>query len=396
MMGKDSLNNDASKKSKKTKKVKLLRNPFADSFLSDSHRREGKDLNFSNPFLDSKGLLLKEDGSDGGHNDDNDDGEEDEERVVQARRETLAALDPKNKNASKHAEFKSLKVRQPILQDEQGYYQQQQDEQAQEQAPDQHINQGPFSDIRPPETIPVPAPASIIIETPPLSTRHSRPPTSDHKHNASFSSIADIDQSNSSPGHNVTNSLLSTPKRVPEIAICQATPSPPSSGRHHHRGSSLASIVQHNSTLLSTNYTPSPLSLWADDDFGSAAKVPSNRSTVIYKNTFQRVGSASITVSPLPLESRIQGGDHDVLPDHIGVEIEKKSKLSFEEPQVKRNTFGQTGDNKPRRSGSQKKRGKRNTGHLSSLDPWDSCDDMLAPRCSDDEDEDRQGWWKET
>ena len=335
----------------------------------------------SNPFLDSSGLVLKGEDSEG----DDDEDEQDEERVVQARRETLAALDPKNKSASLQAEFRPLRAHIPT--DETSA--------STEQEPLQ--DQDPFTDNTTPPAEAETALTPVFDETPPSSyLSHPHPPRMGHSHKASASSIRSHNRTDSNS--TVNDLLLSTPKRVPDIAICQATPSPPSSvksGRHHRRGSSLASIVHENSTLLSTNYTPSPLSLWSDDtekDVGyiGSTKESSNRSTVIYKNTFQRVGSASAAVSPESLESRIGGQqkeqDEDI-PDHIGAQFRSSVASTLLETERKRNTFGQSFYTS-KWSGSQKKN-KWNNGRLSDIDPWDSCDDMLDLHSSDDDNDDK-------
>ncbi|GJJ67822.1 hypothetical protein EMPS_00168 [Entomortierella parvispora] len=373
--------NPTNKKQKKSKKVRLLRNPFIEPIAHTHH--EFNNGGWNNPFLDSNGLVLpREVTQDVEEGDDED--EQDEERTVQARREALAALDPKNKSASLQAEFRPLRAHIPIHEAAT----------SPEQSPAQ--DRDPFSDDMQLSATAAAEASPVMTETPLSSTfvSHPRPHPMGHNRKPSTSSVRSHNRTSSVSTSG--NSLLSTPKRVPDIAICQATPSPPPSirsGRHHHRGLSSASIVQQNSTLLSTNYTPSPLSLWSDDadkDAGLSVstKASSNRSTVIYKNTFQRVGSASTTFSSESLGSRTgdQGQDEGI-PDHIGAQIGTRVSLTLLDTNEKRNTFGQRLYSS-KWSGSQKK-SKGDHGLLSNIDPWDFCDDMLGLHGFDDDSDDK-------
>ncbi|KAF9118103.1 hypothetical protein BGW39_001471 [Mortierella sp. 14UC] len=194
---------------------------------------------------------------------------------------------------------------------------------------------------------------------------------------------------------------------VPKVSISLATPSSPpsvSSGkRHHRRGSSLSNA---NPALLATTFTPSPLSVLSplDEEFDrmeATKKDKSNRPTAIYTNLFQRITSFGSSGSG-------KGADEEVV-DHIGAEMKKdpiapRSKPISTSWSLKRNTFGTTtggGTNSSDLSDNQSSRfgliGKRKKGStkkpckhevaavMSSLDPWDSCDDMLL-QGTDDED----------
>ncbi|KAG0260485.1 hypothetical protein BGZ95_004442, partial [Linnemannia exigua] len=198
---------------------------------------------------------------------------------------------------------------------------------------------------------------------------------------------------------------------VPEISISLATPSPPpsvsSSGkRHHRRGSSLANA---NPALLTATFTPSPLSVLSplDEEFDrieATKKDKSNRSTAIYTNLFQRITSFG------SLSGGGKGAEDEVV-DHIGAEMKKDPSVPISKPtstswSLKRNTFGTLGgassSNLSDTSfsqqyssrfgllGKKKKGSKKSRKHgvaavMDSLDPWDSCDDMLLQGTDDEE-----------
>ncbi|KAF9538294.1 hypothetical protein EC957_006942 [Mortierella hygrophila] len=410
----------------RSKKVKLMvKNPFTDMVTHDSTKEQQHDNSttivatapltasefaasqqqqqrpdFFNPFSDIHANLF--DRQSGEENDEGDEDEdEDEESVVRARRETLAALDPYNANAHKE-HFKSLKVpkqQQDIL------------EQTVPSSPAESSTQ--TKDFEEPEGSMV----MIAASTPPTSRRQHQ-----HQQQRDSSSIY------STPKAQIQHCPLSLSRAannssykdiVPEISISLATPSPPPSStckRHHRRGSSL---VNSNPALLTTTFTPSPLSSISpplNEEFDrqeANKKDKTNRSTAIYTNFFQRISSFG------PLGGKAIVGEEEVV-NHIGAEIKKDPAAPASKPvstswSLKRNTFGTSSgtrissslsdpsiqqqssqvsrfsimgkkSNKGGARGSKKSRKHGVTAMMDSLDPWDSCDDMLLQGTDDEDD----------
>ncbi|KAF9900110.1 hypothetical protein EC991_007900 [Linnemannia zychae] len=365
-------------------------------FASAHQQQDQRQPRNYNPFSDIFGTSDNEAGEGG---DDSDDDGDDEESVVRARREALAALDPYNANAHKE-HFKSLK---PPKQ------QQEHPEQENRVAVEDTI-----MPLSPPSRLATvsttPAKDLESLEGTPTLIAVSTPPTSRTQHQKRDS---------------LRYSLYSTPKKqiiqrplshdmtrqhnqdddtlVPEISISLATPSPPpsaSSNKHHHRrGSSLSNA---NPALLTTTFTPSPLSVLSplDEEFDrveATKKNKSNRSTAIYSNLFQRITSFGSLGREKGAEE-----EEEVVVDHIGNEMRKNPTAPKAKPistswSLKRNTFGTTNstsnqsspldlNGKKKNKGSTKKSRKHGVAAvIDSLDPWDSCDDMLL-QGTDDED----------
>ncbi|KAG0367681.1 hypothetical protein BGX24_003135 [Mortierella sp. AD032] len=345
-----------------------------------------------------------DDGDDGG----DEYGEEDEESVVRARREALAALDPYNANAHKE-HFKSLKAPKQ---------KQQQRLEREDNAIDDDVvltllpssppgkkSTMTSNNIENPESLST----SATVSTPPTSrTLHQkRDSLRSSLYSTPKTQIIQRPLSRDMNRHH--NQYDSTTTVVPEISISLATPSPPpsisSSGKHHHRrGSSLANA---NPALLTTTFTPSPLSVLSplDEEFDrieATKKDKSNRSTAIYTNLFQRITSFG------SLGGSGKGAEDEVV-DHIGAEMKKDSSASTFKPistswSLKRNTFGtsdgaslsnlsDTSSIQQQTSrfsllGKKKKKGSKKSrkhGVATVMDSWDSCDDMLLQGTDDEE-----------
>ncbi|KAG0203763.1 hypothetical protein BGX28_004079 [Mortierella sp. GBA30] len=334
--------------------------------------------------------------------DGDEDDEEDEARVMHARRQALVALDPNNRDSWK-AEFKSLKeysLKKTSL-----------EKQRQELELQPHPDSTNVRETHQRLEV-LEEPLDTIPDKTFVAADNETPPTSVQKEYS-------CDQDG--------NSVFSTPKSsikrleeedLPEISISLATPSPPSSLKNHRRESSHTDA---NPSLLSTTYTPSPLSLSIVDPLDEPlpeispekARAKERRTTVIYKSLFQRI------TSPAPRAScKIElgvGVESDTM-DHIGAEIAddtaaSQPATSLSSPSctwsLNRNTFGafskQIGNhdqppqqhNQHQQQSSKHKHRRDQQGHGSSLfrkqrtnrhahDPWDSCDDMLI-QATDDE-----------
>ncbi|KAF9110153.1 hypothetical protein BGX27_006718 [Mortierella sp. AM989] len=361
---------ESKKKTKKFKKVNLLRNPFSDSngamsrspFATEA--RSG--AHHKNPFSDSHSLLSKISNSYGDDRDDDDDeeDEEDEERMVRARRDALAALDPKNK-ASRTAEFKSLRVHLPSKSLEQDIPDN--TEYRLQEAQSQRV---PSSS--PPQPLPLLRERTQMfgttqedqimstVQIPPQSFQLEYHEQSNNKYNVP-----------STPGFRKDASV------VPEIAISLATPSP---RKHHHRGSSIATTSSKNSSLLFLSSPLSPIEEPGLDEWGlpiGDIKPKVNRTTALYKNLFHRITSSSVA-------NGLSGKDEEEIEDHIGAEIDRDPASFVPKTltwSLKRSTFGtpmQQGNQQQRRQdsrSSRKKNGSRKYG--SNSRPWDSGDDIL-------------------
>ncbi|KAG9062003.1 hypothetical protein KI688_006723 [Linnemannia hyalina] len=422
-------NNNNNNNNSRSKKVKLMvKNPFSDMVTHDYTKEQQYDNSttivatapltalefaesqqqqqqqqqrpdFFNPFSDIHANLF--DRQSGGEENDEGDEDEDEESVVRARREALAALDPYNTNAHKE-HFKSLKAPK-----------QQQDnlEPTLLSSPAEPSTQ--TKDFEEPDG----SMAMITASTPPTSRRQQQ-----HQQQRDSSSIY------STPKAQIQHRPLSLSRAannssykdiVPEISISLATPSPPPSStskRHHRRGSSL---VNANPALLTTTFTPSPLSSISpplDEEFDrqeANKKDKTNRSTAIYTNFFQRITSLG------SLGGKAIVAEEGVV-DHIGAEMKKDPTASASKPastswSLKRNTFGTSSGthispslsgpsiqqqssqvsrfsikgkkgNKGGARGSKKSRKHGVAAMMDSLDPWDSCDDMLLQGTDDEED----------
>ncbi|KAF9118135.1 hypothetical protein BGX30_004808 [Mortierella sp. GBA39] len=376
----------------------LTASEFAASQQQQQQQQQRPD--FFNPFSDIHANLF--DRHSGGEENDEGDEDEDEERVVRARREALAALDPYNANVHKE-HFKSLKVpkqQEDIL------------EQTVLSSPAESLAQ--TKDFEEPEG----SMAMIVVNTPPTSRRQQQ-----HQQQRDSSSIY------STPKAQIQHRPLSISRAtnnssykdiVPEISISLATPSPPPSStskRHHRRGSSLNNA---NPALLTTTFTPSPLSSISpplDEEFDmleANKKDKTNRSTAIYTNFFQRITSFG------SLGGKAIVGEEEVVVDHISAEMKKDPTAPASKPlstswSLKRNTFGTSSgthfssslsdpsiqqqssqvsrfsikgkkSNKGGARGSKKSRKHGVAAMMDSLDPWDSCDDMLLQGTDDEED----------
>jgi hypothetical protein len=427
----------------RSKKVKLMvKNPFTDLAISDSTNKQldmptiiatapltaaefaaasqqsqvslqqRRPDNY-NPFSDSRAYLF---GTGSDHDeDDGDDGEEDEESVVWARREALAALDPYNVNAYKE-HFKSLKV--PKQQESQEDLLQQS---VLPSSLSQEISTQPKAFEEPDGSLPI-----IAASTPPTSRRQQQQLQRESFRSSIYSTPkAQIQRRPISRDMTrISNNSKNRQEDIlPEISISLATPSPPptsspsSNKRHHRRGSSLVSA---NPALLTTTFTPSPLSISSplDEEFdrleaNKNKKDKSNRSTTIYTTLFQRISSFGSFSA-----GKATANDEELV-DHIGAEMKKDLTITSSKPvstswSLKRNTFGASPGGVSsssslsdltiqrqsiqasrfgilgRRSNKGSRSNKKSRKHgvaavMGSLDPWDSCDDMLL-QGTDDED----------
>lgn len=383
----------------------------AASQQSQQSHQQPRPANY-NPFSDSRTYLF---GSDGTRDEDEeDDSDEDEDSVVRARREALAALDPYNANAYKE-HFKSLKV--PKQQESQ------EDLLEKVVLPfslPKEISTQTKAFEEPDESLTI-----IAVRTPPTSRRQQQRLQRESFRSSIYSTPkAQIERrpiSRDMTRISNTNNLQED--IVPQISISLATPSPPPSSssssnkRHHRRGSSLANA---NPDLLTTSFTPSPLSISSplDEEFdrlevNKNKKDKSNRSTTIYTTLFQRITSFGSFNG-----SKATANDEELV-DHIGAEMKKDLTAPSSKPvsaswSLKRNTFGASsgGASSPsslsdltiqqqssqasrfgilgRKSSKGYRSNKKSCKHgvaavMGSLDPWDSCDDMLL-QGTDDED----------
>lgn len=376
----------------------LTASAFAESQQQQQQQRRPNNYN---SFSDIRANLFDRHSEREENEEGDDDDDEDEESVVRARREALAALDPYNANAHRE-HFKSLKnpkQQQDIL------------EQAVLSSPAESSTQA--KDSEEPEGSEV----MVVPSTPPTSRRQQQ--QRDSFRSSIYSTPkAQIQQRPFSLSRDMTHTTYNSAQKdiVPEISISLATPSPPpsisSSKRHHRRGSSL---VNANPALLTTTFTPSPLSSISsplDEEFDrleANKKNKTNRSTAIYTNLFQRITSFG------SLGGR---ATEEEVVDHIGAEMKKDTAAPASKPvstswSLKRNTFGTSSgtDSSAGLSGSSphqssqasrfsimgKKSNKASRGAkksrkhgvaavMDSLDPWDSCDDMLLQGTDDEDD----------
>ncbi|KAF9209818.1 hypothetical protein BGZ49_000539 [Haplosporangium sp. Z 27] len=326
------------KKPKKFKKVNLLKNPFSDSSSTFNHLPLGPEsrngLNQKDPFSDSCALLssiIPKHSHD--YDDDDDDGEEDEERMVQSRRDALAALDPKSKDY-RTAEFKSLKVHSPSTQTSitQSTFWKQPSSDMEGNLPEEDHQQ-----------------ASLPQIPPPLPQPHERVHTFDY-------STSLLTTTNTPPQSFQGKDTASGPQNddplIPEIAIRLATPSPKN---QRPQESSPISEKSTSKPYLST-----------------------------YKNFFQRITSSSVNGGEKDGLSSVEG-----LEDHIGAEIDRDPAALVPKPStwsLRRDTFGTPMQQGNRHQRRQESRSQKQRSNRKEPNPWDSGDDMLTkdPDCADD------------
>ncbi|KAI1314600.1 hypothetical protein EDD11_001943 [Mortierella claussenii] len=419
-MGTASKPSGTTKKNKKRagtraqKMVGLLRNPFSDtaSTLNDpqsssaTHAPPGVAspgiAPSTNPFEDMRRALLgtkiSSSGKHGGDDhystdhggiglgeDDNDDSQ-DEERILQARRDALAALDPKNKKSSRTAEFKSLKRELP--------HENKEDARKENDDDDDDMHDGDDA-----STMSLHQQPPSLTDTNDNSTSDNHPTImslNDHGTSAavaasSLQTLQDGQQMRPQQQQQQQQSHRNSYRRiqykdnmpsiskarhdfqVPEIAISSPTPSPPPSScsslmdKKHRRQSSIVSTVS-NPALLSTSFTPSPLSnapledlsVVGDDDDGDetdewglptagAIKHKLPRARQSYRDLFHRIGLYGS-------HSHGQGNGvaeeetEESVEDHIGAQISQRSSIGAASRQssssiwsLKRDTFGKTG-----------------------------------------------------
>ncbi|KAF8934536.1 hypothetical protein BGZ47_010339 [Haplosporangium gracile] len=365
---------------------------FAASQSSQPLQRSPKN---SNPFSDTCANLFDQQG------------DEDEESVVWARKEALAALDPYNANSHKE----HVKVLKPSKQQEEVLEQKALPSLPSSPSAETSTQAKDFEE-------PDGSEAMIAVNTPPTSRRQQQQQRDSFRSSIYSTPKAQIHQRPISRDRTHTANSIQE-DIVPEISISLATPSPPpssySSKRHHRRGSSLANA---NPDLLTTTFTPSPLSSIScplDEEFdrleANKTKGKSNRSTAIYTNLFQRITS----FGSLGGKTTTDDEDEEVM-DHIGAEIKNDptapaSKSVSTSWSLKRNTFGAAGGDSSfnlsdpslqqptratrfsilgKKSNKSSRASKKSRKHgiaavMDSLDPWDSCDDMLL-QGTDDED----------
>ncbi|KAI8601488.1 hypothetical protein EDD21DRAFT_429237 [Dissophora ornata] len=363
------LNYSIQKKTKLIKKINLLRNPFSDSHAT---HRQGSHVTTTNsfdknPFSDRHGMLNADD-----HDDDDSDEGRNEERILQARRDTLAALDPTNKG-SRTAEFKTLRAQPPN--GISNATQQHQHELSDSWDQNQQLHQ-----YMPP---PLPYEEQIFGATRvpgQILNGVSAPPQSFH---VKSSDGNDRDSTLATVGVDV--------EAVPEIAISMATPSPPLSKNHYPRRSSQAMAKP---PTLSSPFTPSLVSKPSlglashptkESDLPpiGATKAKSHRYSSQSKNFFQRITSSyerdSSSVKSEPVE------------DHIGVEMDKDpaaSKSRLSSWSLKRNTFGaptlQSNQQQRKQLHRDSRLSQKQSAKDSALDPWESGEDILMQGLDDD------------
>ncbi|KAF9191830.1 hypothetical protein BGZ50_009049 [Haplosporangium sp. Z 11] len=353
------------KMTKKNKINKLVRNPFTNTRQTSDRIEDTTSGN-------------EDDGED-------DEDEEDEERVIRARRDTLVALDPNNKN-SRNAEFKYLSVKAQRMRTRTNAFEQQRQESTQLECQiyaQEELGQHYHTLLD--QQIALPDHVRGVTET-----DWEGCPTSERQ-----------DDVNDHSG----NSLLCTPKSkkidelVPEISISFPTPSPPTSKRKNRRESSLGDT---NPALLSATFTPSPLSSSILDPSEdptldippSKAKSRSIRSSTIYKSLFQR-----LTGSPAPRELYTNDITHQNPPVvEANQPIVQSSSTSWP---LNRNTFGSSVKSALADRGHQaKSTGWRSSrtprvGRTGKHDPWDSCDDILMETTDDENVNKSTSCWRE-
>ncbi|CAO3565283.1 unnamed protein product [Mortierella alpina] len=400
---------------KKSKKMRLLRNPFSDTDSLGASSTSSPS-SFRNPFCDSFALIHTYGDVRSSETDGEEDGEEeDEARVMHARRQALVALDPTNKDSWK-AEFKSLKeyslkkmsLEQQRRQEFESQQKQQQSrkwmmiESAHEplevlDEPQSDQDHEEKEDQVVPEAIP-----SVSLKRP----QESSDPYDPHNRHSRQSLF----------------STPRTPKRpdadVPEISISLATP--PSSTRSNPHEPSCSVVA--DPALLSTTYTPSPLSSSALDPLDASwqqnltpekAKAKERRTTVVYKSLLQRVSpSTPAIVRPILIGAGGTVEDSNVHP--LGAPFEGEGTiapkpLTPSSWSLNRNTFGAFSKLDPRHSvrdeqdsqlmpqPTAKAKSKRKSrlfrkqrSNRHALDPWDSSDDMLIQVTDDEDGTDRE------
>ncbi|KAF9571404.1 hypothetical protein EC968_000619 [Mortierella alpina] len=408
---------------KKSKKMRLLRNPFSDTDFFGSSAPSA----FRNPFCDSFALIHTYGDARSSETDGDEDGEEDEARIMHARRQALVALDPTNRDSWK-AEFKSLKEyslkKMSLEQQRRQELELLQQKQQQQQQSRKMIETSP-------------EPLEVLDEPPPDQSHEddqvvpdATPPSS------SLKRLQESSDSYDPYNRDSRHSLFSTPRTskipeadVPEISISLATPPPTttssSSSSTQNHSQEPSSSTAADPSLLSTTYTPSPLSSssldpldasWQQNLAPEKAKAKERRTTVVYRSLLQRVSpSAPAIVRPIVLgASAVEDSDGDPLGaqqiEGEGTTITPKPFVSSSWS-LNRNTFGAFSkldqrhqndhhqhqhqhqhdeQDKPQQPAKQKlKRGsqlfrkQRSSRH--ALDPWDSSDDMLIQVTDDDD-----------
>ncbi|KAG0255391.1 hypothetical protein BG011_005163 [Mortierella polycephala] len=328
-----------------------------------------------NPFTNTRQTSDRiEDTASGNEDDDEDD--DDEERVIRARRDTLVALDPNNKD-SRNAKFKYLSAKAQRMRAQTNAFEQQQ-RQASTQLQYQLYAQEEHGQH-----------CRALLDQQTVLSDHVQGMTERQ------------DDANDRSGNN----LLCAPKSkkidelVPEIYISLPTPSPPTSKQKNRHESSLGNT---NPLLLSTTFTPSPLSLSSRDPLeDSALNIPlgrtrarSNRSSNVYKSLFQR-----FTGSPAPPEL-----DANEITDQSPSVVEANQPIvqpSSTSWPLNRNTFGAPiksaladRGHQSRSTGWRPSRTPR-VGRTEKHDPWDSCDDMLMETTDDENVDNPTSCWRE-
>ncbi|KAF9950605.1 hypothetical protein BGZ70_001296 [Mortierella alpina] len=401
---------------KKSKKMRLLRNPFSDTGSLGASSTSSPS-SFRNPFCDSFALIhtYGDVRSSETNGDEDGDEEEDEARIMHARRQALVALDPTNKDSWK-AEFKSLK--EYSLKKMNLEQQRRQDLESQQKLQQSRKRVIMESSHEPLE----------VLDEPQSDQDHEE--KEDQVVPEAIPSVSLRRPQESSDPYDTHNrhsrqSLFSTPKApkrpdadVPEISISLATPpsSSSSSSTPNDPHEPSCSVVA-DPSLLSTTYTPSPLSLSALDPLDASwqqnlspekAKAKERRTTVVYKSLLKRVSpSTPAIVRPVLLGASSTVEDSGVNP--LGAPFEGEGTIAARPLapsswSLNRNTFGAFSKLDPRhplrdeqdpqlqsqpttKAKSKRKsrlfRKQRSSRH--ALDPCDSSDDMLIQVTDDDD-----------
>ncbi|KAF9981036.1 hypothetical protein BGZ75_007694, partial [Mortierella antarctica] len=411
---------------KKSKKMRLLRNPFSDTEAPGSSSSSSPS-SFRNPFCDSFALIHTYGEARASETEGDEDGEEDEARIMQARRQALVALDPNNRDSWK-AEFKSLKE-----------YSLKKMSLEQQRRQELELSQQHQQQQSRKTTIESSHEALEVLDEPPPDQGHEEEEEEEEKEDQAVLSATppraslkcpqeSSDDSYDPHNRNSRNSLFSTPRKslkrqeadVPEISISLPTP-PPSSSTQNHSNEPSCDIVA-DPSLLSTTYTPSPLSSFSLDPLDASwqqnlspekAKAKERRTTVVYRSLLQRVSpSTPVIVRPIVLSAGSTADSSDV--DALGAQIEgggggggtmTPKPLASSSWSLNRNTFGAFSKLDQRhhhhdeqdqqqpfkqkfKQSSRLFRKQRSSRH--ALDPWDSSDDMLIQVTDDDDGNDSE------
>ncbi|KAF9912868.1 hypothetical protein BX616_010214 [Lobosporangium transversale] len=419
---------------KTNKKVDLLWHPFSIPFNADKNNTDFSSSNgnnsstisnqypttaattgFRNQFTDNARRLLlgikintnNQNDTDGDDNDD--DSDDDEARVIQARRDALAALDPKNKNA-KTAEFKSFKVMSSSSYIQSNALSSAAINRTNTLTAKQQEQQQRRQPLKSEESIEQCQPSISDSEQPPLASflPHSNinfepycplaiSPSSPSSVRSSFSHQARSIAYNSDGTLSTPNTRASQNPRgrdlVPEIPITFATPSPHLASSHQHTPSNaaLCSSISPSfiavSSLLNRTTTEDDQDVGTDDcglsSAGTTKASGTCQSTRTYRDQSHRVGplfNQSNDQQGRSVNEIKQGGE---LEDYISAQVQEKTGITNSITPVwplNRNTFGTTQKQHGQR-GQRDQNQEAQTYHkrdisMNGLDRWGAASDI--------------------